>query len=211
MGSWLEVNSELLNEVKAESVSEYKQVESGAYVVAIQAAYLRQTDSGAVMFELETITKDEVAINWSTCVKSGDAKGNKATYTDKKGVEKLLPGVEQVTRLFNACGFDSLGSIEPTPLKVIRRDAEIDAKVFKDLKAKKFMACVRQYENEYNGDINIKIDIEKFLDIDGKNKNGEYIADKFLALIEKSPIKLLKKKKEVTNTQASSEAAAAGW
>lgn len=209
--SWLEIDKSLLEDVQAESVSTGGTLESGLYTVAVKQCYLRKTDSGAVMLELETETQDELKVFWSTCVKSGDAKGNKATYTNKSGQEQILPGVSQAIHLFQACGLD-LTTEEPIESKVERRDTVIDAKVFKAITGKKFMACVRQYENEYNGDINIKYDIENFLDVDGKNSKGELLSDKFLEKIEKSPIKLLKKAKA---TQASSADAAvvasSGW
>lgn len=209
--SWLNIDTELLNTVEAEKVSEGTDVlASGVYTVKVDTCFLRKTDSGATMIELSTATEDGQKVFWSTCLKSGDAKGNKATYTDKNGKEQLLPGVTQAIHLFQACGLD-LTKEEPTQGKVEYRDGIIEAGIFKGLTGKVFKACVRQYENEYNGDISIKYDIENFLDVDGKNKDGVAMEDKFLAKIEKSPIKLLKKKSTTSAPIQEAAAAASGW
>lgn len=212
MIEWLNIESDLLKEIETENVSSgYTPIESGAYIVNIEQAYLRQTDSGAVMFELETATEDNRKISWSTCIVSGDEKGNKSTYTDKKTKkERPLPGLAQVSHLFEACKLD-MDAVSPSKQSVKRGESTINAKVFKELSDKKFTACVRQYENEYNGDVSIRIDIENFLDTDGKNSKGDYLVDKFNAKIEKSPIKLLKKSKTSAAAVDSSEAAASGW
>jgi hypothetical protein len=208
---WLDIDESLLNDVKAEEVVSGSGVlDSGIYAVKVTQAFLRQTESGAVMLEMQGKTESDASVFYSTCVKSGDAKGNKATYTDKKGNEQLLPGIVSLKHLFSAVGLD-IKTESPEPAKVLFKDAEIDAKVFKGLKDKKFKACVRQYENEYNGDINIKYDIENFLDVNGNNSDGVSMEDKFLAKIEKSPIKLLKKAKAPTNATADAAAAASGW
>lgn len=207
---WLEIDEKLLDDVKAEEVvTGTGTLASGVYSVKIDHAFLRQTDSGAVMFELKSTTEDGKSVFYSTCVTSGDAKGNKNTYTDKKGKEQLLPGLVSVKHLFQATGLD-IKNEKPEVMRVEFKDNEIDAKVFKGLKDRKFKACVRQYENEYNGDINIKYDIENFLDVNGNNSDGKFMEDKFLAKIEKSPIKLLKKAKAapVANDTA---IAASGW
>lgn len=217
--SWLNIDDEMIDNVEDAKVGGegYEPLESGVYKSKITQAYLRKTDSGAVMFELEVETdkikdgsEDREKIYWSTCVVSGDEKGNKSTYTDKQGAERPLPGVTHVKHLFDSVGLD-MKTEKPEPTKVKRGDNEIDAKVFKSLTGKMFTACARQYENEYNGEISIKVDIENFLDLEGKNKKGEFLVDKFKKKIEKSPIKLLKKKAAPTTQENSEAAAASGW
>lgn len=233
--SWLELDDEMLDQAsqETENVSEgFKQIESGAYKSKIVQAYLRKTDTGAVMFELEVEVGvpgedgkvEPRKLEWSTCVVSGDEKGNKSTWTVtdqhsdsvKKrygvGAEVPLPGIPEVSHLMQSVGLN-IKTEKPEPAKVKRGDSEIDAKVFKNLTGKMFTACVRQYENEYNGEVNIKAGIEHFLDIDGKNSKGSYEVEKFQKKIEKSPIKLLKKKQASTNNsdQQAAVAAASGW
>lgn len=206
--SWLGDIDALLGDVKAEVVSSGSSlVESGVYLVTVKEAFVRKVDSGATMFHLVGSTNEGLSIDWNTCVKSGDAKGNKPTYVDKKsGKELLLPGVVQVSHLFEALGSD-IKTTAPTSGKIKFKDGVIEAGIFKTLTDKAFKACIRQYENEYNGEVNIKYDIENFLDKNGNNKNGENLVDKFLEKIEKSPIKKLKKtEKQIANEmKASSE------
>lgn len=211
--SWLEIDNELLNEVEAEKVSTGNGVlASGVYNAKIVQAFLRKTDSGATMFELECESLEGKKIFWNTCVKSGDAKGNKATYTDQKtGKEKLLPGVTQVIHLFESIGKE-MTKEEPQSGKIEYNDKTIEAGIFKSLTGSRFTACIRQYEDEYNGEIKIKYDIEHFLDQDGKNSKGEDLTSKFEDKIAKSPIKLLKKQSASANAQAQqAEAVASGW
>lgn len=208
--SFLNISEELLNTVEAEKVSEGTGVlASGVYTVKVEQCFIRKTDSGATMIELAAESKEGKKVFWNTCLKSGDAKGNKATYIDKNGKEQLLPGVIQAIHLFEACGLD-LTKEEPSNGKVMHKDVEIEAGIFKSLTGKTFKACVRQYESEYNGEVSIRYDIENFLDLDGKNKDGVAMEDKFLAKIEKSPIKLLAKKSSTPNNNEVA-AAASGW
>lgn len=223
--SWFELSDETLQGVQDESVaqvSEFKLLESGAYICDIDKAYLRKTDSGAEMFELVLKTEDNQNIKWSTCTRSGDAKGNKATWTvtnnhsenvQKRygvGTEVPLPGYQDLAQLFAAFG-STLKEHQPTLTKVEHKAGEtIDAKVFKSLAGKKVMACVRQHENEYNGEISIKVEVELFLDTNGNNSKGEEVKSKFIAKIEKSPIKLLKKPQEAAQP-AQADVASTGW
>lgn len=211
--NWLNVSEELLNGVEAENVSTGSGVlESGVYEVKVNSCFIRKTDSGASMLELNTEDEDGNKVFWNTCLKSGDAKGNKSTYTDKKGKEQLLPGVVHAMHLFESCGLD-LTKEEPQTGTVEYRDNNIEAGIFKAITGKKFKACVRQYEDEYNGEIKLKYDIENFLDVNGENTKGEFLEDKFLAKIEKSPVKLLKKKTggSQPTAAAQAEAAQSGW
>jgi hypothetical protein len=211
---WAQIDDKLIANVGEESVSEGGVLASGAYLASIVSAYERKSDSGAIMFELEAISNDEKKIFWSTCLASGDAKGNKSTYIDKNGEEQLLPGIISFMRLFQAVGLDAKTE-KPTMAKVERKNTVIDAKIYKQLAGKKFTACIRQYENLYNGEISIKYDIEHFLDVDGKNSKGEELVEKFVKKIEGSPLKKLKAKPQSQpqpqNTEAASQAAASGW
>jgi hypothetical protein len=207
--SWLNIENEVYEEIGVEEISSYVPIQSGAYIVTIEQCYLRKTDSGAVMLELETELEDKRKLSWSTCVVSGDEKGNKSTYTNKNGKQQALPGVSSTKHLFEAVGMD-MKKEEPTVAKIIRGDKTIDAKVFKQLTGKKFIACVQQYENLYNNEVSLKLDILNFLDVNGKNSTGESQVEKFNEKIARTPIKKLKTDTgaSVNNVEA---AAASGW
>lgn len=218
MMDWLgEINEEQLNDVKAEEVVTSKALDSAPYLVTVEQAFIRVTDSGASMFHIEgkakkTNDKEHEAeqLSWMGCVRSGDEKGNKATYIDKNGKEQLLPNVIQVKHFFDAIGMPMATTV-PSDSKVEYNGETINAKVFKKISGKKFIACVRQYENEYNGEIGIKYDIENFLTPDGNNAKGDNLIDAFLEKIDKSPIKKLRKKANATQEARKDEASQTGW
>ena len=224
MSSWLEFGEEELNNIQEESVakvSEFKQLESGVYPVVIDSAYIRKTDSGAEMFELKMKTKDEVACSWSTCVRSGDNKGNATTwtvtenhsdFTKKKygvGTKVPLPGYQELAQLFAAFG-STMKEHQPELGKIQHKDDVIDAKIFKDLTGKKFQICVQQYEEEYNGEISVKLDYQMFLDLEGNNSEGQNMEEKFVQKITKVPLRKLKVQPQA-QAQAQQAADDTGW
>ncbi len=225
---WLgDIDESKLNEVKAENVVTSSALASAPYLVVLDQVFIKKADSGASMFHIEgqatklksngesvSIDKEHEPekLSWSGCSRSGDEKGNKPTYTDKKsGEEKLLPSVVQIKHFFDAIGV-KMATSAPTKGSVEYNGETIDADIFKKLTGKKFVSCVRQYENDYNGEISIKYDIENFLDIDGKNTNGEYLVDAFIEKIEKSPIKKARAKKAPAQKAGNAgEAEKKGW
>lgn len=225
MESWVQFNEEetaAINEASVAKTTEgFKQLESGIYPVVIVAAYIRKTDSGAEMFELSMMTKDEVKCSWSTCVRSGDAKGNATTWTvgdhhsesTKKrygiGTKVPLPGYQELAQLFAAFGSE-MKDHQPEMTQIEHRGDTIEAKVFKDLTGKRFQIAVQQYEEEYNGEINVKLDYQMFLDMEGNNAKGENQEEKFLKKISKVPLRKLKVKPAVEQAKVQ-EAANTGW
>lgn len=187
---WLEIDDSMFEEIGEEKISSFSIPESGAHKVEIEQCFLRRTDKGAIMLELQTKNQVGQKINWSTCLATGDEKGNKTTFV-KDGVERPLPGIKDAKHLFEAFGLD-FRKVSPTNSEVLFFDKTIKAKVYKQLSGKKFTACVQQYENEWNGDVSTKLNILHFLDADGKNKSGEYYVDIFNEKMAKNPVKKLK-------------------
>lgn len=66
-------------------------VESGAEEYEIELAYIGKSQSGATSLTLH-LKRDGAMVRQTLWVTSGDAKGNKTSYTDAKGKEHNLPG-----------------------------------------------------------------------------------------------------------------------
>ncbi len=81
------------------------------------------------------------------------------------------------------------------------------------VQGKKLKLGINQYENEYNGSVNVKNDIIAFMDTDGNNRAGELIEDKISNRLKNNPIKKLKAATgaQATGTNAATDVAAKGW
>ncbi len=81
------------------------------------------------------------------------------------------------------------------------------------VQGKKLKLGINQYENEYNGSINVKNDIIAFMDVDGNNRAGELIEDKITNRLQKNPIRKLKVTAgaQTTGTAAAADVAKKGW
>ena len=72
--------------------------ESGAYPVKVDSAYFTEAASGAVGVVIN-LTNGSKDFRTTQYIQSGNAKGNKTTYTDKNKQEVPLPGFTQVNNL----------------------------------------------------------------------------------------------------------------
>jgi len=185
----LGISQETVAAVEPEEVYEGGTRDAGLYKVAVDQAYIRKTDSGANMLEVDFKLEDGTDFHYSTCVLSGDAKGNKSTYTTKQGKERALPGVESMTKF--------LTTIDGLKASAVEGDVEhfgtkIKALCFTGLQGKKLQIGVNQYENFYNGETSVRNDIKYWLDEKGKNSAGEDLTEKVVDSLAKFPLKKLK-------------------
>ena len=188
----LGINNEVLDQVKPEDVYEGKVIPSALYDAVIDKVYIRKTDSGANMLEVDfnvKIEDDTVPFHYSNCVLSGDEKGNKSTYTSKQGNEVALPGVISMTKFLTS--IDSLKA-PAVQGEVDHKGDKIKALCFTGLQGKKLKIGVIQEENFYQGDITLKNDVKYWLDSEGKNSVGVDLSEKVLESIEKHPLKKLR-------------------
>lgn len=191
----------------------FKQLESGVYSVVVDRCFIRKTDSGAEMFEVTFKTKDDQTVDFATCVRG---KSGKNTYTDKEGKERPLPAFADIAHFGQAMEIDVM-KLNPMIGKLeygFGSNAKtIDAKIFADLRGKQLKIGVQQYEDEYNGNINVKLDVFAFMKLDGTNKDGENIEEKAVARVEKTPLRKLKPdtKSKQENITVDPVLAANGW
>jgi len=207
--SQMGIDKEKFDTIKEEKVGSL--LDSKVYEAAVDTAFIRKTDSGAKMLEISFVFPDDTGFKWSTCTQSGDEKGNKATYTNKNtGKEVDLPGVIALRHFLDAIGVPNPDATVGT---VKFGDDNIEALCMTNVQGKKLKLGVNQYENEYNGDVNLRNDITKFMTIDGNNGKGEYLQDKVEAALKRNPIKRLKGT-AATATAPKADAGdmkAAGW
>lgn len=191
------VNAETYNDVPEQGVGGGLW-EPGVYDVAVENAYLRKTDSGAKMLELQFVNAEGDKLYYSTCTHAGDAKQNKETF----GIHNLKHFLQAI--------HDEDPEVVEGPVK--HKDSEITALNFK-VQGKKLKIGVTHLETDYNGGT-IKHDIKAFLDTAGKNSKGEDLADELAAKIADKPIR--KEKSRQGNAPAASGAdnaamASSGW
>ena len=188
----LGISQEAVSEVKAQEVSAGFVLPVGIYNATVKEVYIRKTDKGAnmlqVMFSVP-VAGEATDYMYATCVKSGDEKGNKATYTDKQGKERTLPGVHEMKHFTDACQVEKP---EVKAGKVKFGDSTIDALCVPGLTGVEIKIALRQEENSYNGDVNLRNDLFAFMTKDGNNSAGVNIIEDAEKLIARTPIKKLK-------------------
>ncbi len=185
----LNIDKKEFEEIREEEVRESGTKEAGVYDAAVDKAYIRKTDSGANMLEIDFVLANETTFHYSTCVASGDEKGNKTTYTSKQGKEIALPGVTAMRHFL-----DAIGEEDP---KAAQGDVEhfndkIKALCITGIQGKKLKLGINQYENFYNGETSVRNDVKYWMNTEGENKAGDGILDKVTASLEKNPLKKLK-------------------
>ena len=206
----IEIKKEQVDAIEAQTIVEGSSIWApGVYHVAIDRAYTRKTDSGAKMFTVFFKDAANNNIMFSTCVQSGNDKGNKSTYVSKEGKEKLLPGIEEVKRLFDAIKVeDPAGRLA----KVDHFGTNIEVMAYPDLTGKQLMIGLRTEDNEYNGEIKVQNLFEAFITSDGKNAKGEDLLESLKTKIEKAPHKKSKQKSTPSTPAADAGVAATqGW
>jgi len=208
--SQLGISSEIIDNVEPEAVFEGKTRPSGIYKVVVDKAYIRKTDSGANMLEVDFKMEDGSDYHYSNCVLSGDQKGNKSTYTSKAGKEVALPGVVQMTKFLTAIDSMDASAVEG---QVVHKDNKITALAFQGIQGKKLTIGMNQEESFYQGETLIKNDIKYFLDADGKNSAGDDLTEKVAESLAKHPIRKLRATPAAapTATTTTSGGSEGGW
>ena len=215
----LGVSKEILDEVKPEEVYEGKTIPAALYDAEIKQAYVRKTDKGANMLEVDFILppagpgQEPALYHYSNCVKSGDEKGNKTTYTTKQGNEVPLPGVVALIKFLGAIDELTASAVQGD---VVHKGDKISALCFTGLQGKKLKIGVIQEENLFNGNVTLKNDVKYWLDENGDNTVGDNLTEKVKESIEKYPLKKLRASKQTSapttgTTQGSEVAAGSGW
>lgn len=102
--SMFDLGKDVVEEAESDVLGGRGPLESGLYDFIIKAAYITKSGGGAMAVNLELAAGPQT-MNQTIYISSGDAKGNKFSYTDKEGTEKPLPGYSQINNLcLLACG-----------------------------------------------------------------------------------------------------------
>lgn len=142
-------------------------LESGVYDAKINLAYLDKSQGGATALHI-TFETDQGDVRQTIWMTSGDAKGNKNTYTDKEGNEQYLPGFSMANSIaLLTVGKEIADVIEETGADKTIKLWDFDAKA--ELPTEKFVIVGLLNES-------IKIGIRKqIVDKNQKNADGNYV------------------------------------
>ena len=179
--------------------------------VQVDSAYLTVSDSGAMAFNVKMKKENGAFIDAQEWIRSGSEKGNKSTYTDKKGNERPLPGIVNIQHFLKVIGedFKSIGEPKKMTMEVFGKPTEV--KVFEKLRGRQLIVAKQAYEDEYNGEVKVRTKIVEWMDMDGKNYKGKERLSYWKEKFEKEPVKKLKVKPEKKEPSKEAEGALAGW
>ena len=173
---------------------------AGVYDATVKQAYVRKTESGAKMFAMLFDLGDKGEFFYETCTHAGDAKGNKATF-----------GVHTMTHFLQACKLDN-PAVVVGPIK--HKQETIEALGIPEAAGKRIKIGLKHEENEYQGSVNLRGLISAFLTDEGKNSEGEDLAEKLAKNIEANPVKKLRAStapKAPAAGDSVAQAAKSGW
>jgi hypothetical protein len=121
--AFVKIEDGFMDEVSEAKVSNYEAV-TGTYVAKIKKAFGFQSDSGAKAVRIEfDLTQDQetgeelenpISYKEDFYIVSGDEKGNKTTFTTKKGKEVPLPAWGVLKSIAKSAGFDLKKAFENT-------------------------------------------------------------------------------------------------
>lgn len=103
-------------------------LDSALYDFKVEMAYLTKVNSGAMQINLTFKTKEGKTLRERGFISSGDAKGNKFTYT-KEGKEYPLPDFAKLDTLCKLAIGKSLQELEPEQKTVKVYDSELKKEV----------------------------------------------------------------------------------
>ncbi len=208
----VDTSSEELN--KAVTVSEGGITAAGVYKAVVEKAYVTKSSGGAnkvnIEFAIQKEDGSEGKFFYGNYVSSGDEKGNKTTYTNKKtGKEMPLPGLVEVNTFFQAIGVANPDTKKAT-IELFGEETEVLA--MPGISGKKCILGLRHKFDDYKEkDIAY---VDTFLDKDGKNSDGDDLLEALTSKIEKAPFKKTKAKASAAPaapTGGSEATSAGGW
>jgi len=188
-------------EVEAQKISTGGPIDPGVYEARVERAYIRKSDSGARMVEIDFMVKvpnaDEPRkFHNSICITAGDAKGNKPTF-----------GVHDFKHFLQA-----IGDTEPETKEVTvdHFGTNTSALAMPKLSGKTLLLGLIHEENDYNNQITIRNAVRAYLDKSGKNSDGDDLKEKLEESIEKAPLKKSKAKAKKEEVKGSDDTSG-GW
>lgn len=144
--------------------SSFGPVESGVYNCTVDMAYMGKSTGGALNVNLTLKTAGGDEINETIYISSGDAKGNKFTYT-KEGVEHNLPGYSLINNLCLLTVRQPLSSLQ---------DEEKVIKIFDYATRQDVNTTVPVLTQLLGQSINVGI-IKKVVDKNVQNENKDWV------------------------------------
>ena len=161
----LKTNKDVANE--SDVLGGSRTLESGVYLMEVEIAYIGKSAGGAMSLNLHLKTENNMVVQQTLWITSGDAKGNKNTYTDRTGKEQYLPGFNQANALCLLTVGDELSDVVDKAEDKVINLYDYDAK--KELPSKVAMLTALLGQK-------IKIGmIKQIVDRNVKNDAGAYV------------------------------------
>ncbi len=197
---------------------------SGAYVCIVKMAKVIHANSGAVGLSLDLETEDGKKAYLTEYFVSGDAKGNKTTYTDKEGNEINLPGFSKVKAInFLLTGVSGLPSGEIKTIMEydfdLKQEVSVEREVVTSWLNRPIGTCIQLVmEDKYNNESTsiTKVEVEHFFDPVTEQFSSEKIGSKpaemknvFIKRVEITPVVDKRKKSKGTAPSTGSTSAPA--
>lgn len=147
----LKINDNVQDTEKDTLPSSWSPLDSDVYLMHIDLVYTNKTPSGAraVHFEMHD-AELQYPFKHTLYVTSGDAKGNRNTFTNSDGVEQLLPGMATAEAIAQLALGKSIGDLPTEEIVVDVWNREAGAKVstkvqaFTDLHGKELYMGIRK-------------------------------------------------------------------
>lgn len=152
-------------EQESDSVGGAFLLDSGAYDMVVDLAYLSKSAGGALSLNLHLKGEGNSLIRNTLWITSGDAKGNKNTYKDREGKDQYLPGFNQANSLALLTVGKEIGDLE-TETKVVN--------LYDFDKKKELPTKVEVYTDLLNQDITVGL-IKQIVDRNVKDDAGNYV------------------------------------
>lgn len=140
-------------------------VDSGTYPVVIDIAYIDKSQGGATSLNLHFKGQSNEFIKQTLWIVSGNAKGNKTYYVDKKGGKQSLPGFNQANAICKLTLGKEIGSLD-TETKVIN---------LYNFEAKKEIPTKVEMLTDLIGQELVIGLIKQVVDKNVKNDTGQYV------------------------------------
>jgi hypothetical protein len=137
-------------------------LETNVYPLTIEVAYIEETAKGATMFKMKLTTEDGRKVDYSNCIVSGKAKGQKSYYICKRtGAKKVMPGMADVNVLCEIINgkqfYQQDGDMKMIKLYDFekKQDVAIEKLVLTEFKGTKVQAAIyKQIEDKMGKDDN---------------------------------------------------------
>lgn len=189
--SIIDLGSNVVVDTESDNLGGGSVFKSDLYDFKIALAYLNKAPSGALSLNLTLDTKEGREMKQTIYISSGDAKGNKFTYTDKNGNERPLPGFAQMDSLCKLAVDKGLKDMDQEEKTIL---------VYSPTESKEVPTQVLVLTELLGAEITLGI-LEVVEDKMVKNAEGKYVADNGQTRVVNQISKIFKTEGHLTGSE----------